>query len=116
MFPTLGHVLVLENEPLISLDTEQMLKDFGASAVTTFDTGADALDWLASNTPDLAIVDPRLNDGVCADLGERLVAAQVPFVVYSGAGVDDPIFQARAWLDKPTMPEIFEGTLRRLLG
>jgi len=114
--PNIGHVLVLEDEPFISLDMEEMLRGFGAKSVTVCDTRADALHWLSSNRPDLAIVDPRLNDGVCADVVERLVAAGVPFVVYAGAEVDEPVFRNGAWLDKPTMPQAVAETLTRLLS
>jgi CheY-like chemotaxis protein len=111
----LGHVLVLEDEPFISLDMEEMLRELGATSVTTFDTRTDALKWLEGNRPDLAVVDPRLNDGVCADVVDHLVAAAVPFMVYSGAGVDEPVFQKGGWLDKPTMPETLKQALERLL-
>lgn len=114
--PNIGHVLVLEDEPFISLDIEEMLRGFEAKSVTVFDTRAGALHWLSSNRPDLAIVDPRLNDGVCADVVEHLRAAEVPFVIYAGAEVDEPVFRNGAWLDKPTMPETLAETLTRLLS
>jgi DNA-binding NtrC family response regulator len=115
----LGNVLVLEDEPFISLDMEEMLKEFGAVSVTSLDTRADALAWLAANTPDLAVVDPRLNDGLCTDVVSALADAGVPFVVYSGADVDEAAQEAFArgeWLAKPTSPEIFGETLDRLLA
>lgn len=111
----IGHVLVLEDEPFISLDMEKMLREFGAASVTTVDTRADALTWLQSNTPDVAVVDPRLNDGVCVDVVEHLAAEGVPFVVYSGADVDEPVFKKGGWISKPTMPETLSETLARLL-
>lgn len=112
----IGHALVLEDEPFITLDMEEMLRDFGATSVTSFDTRAEVLDWLGTNRPDIAIVDPRLNDGLCSDVVERLVEARVPFIVYAGAGVDEVIFDKGAWLDKPTMPEILEEAIRGLLS
>lgn len=113
---SIGHVLVLEDEPFISLDMEEMLESLGATSVTTFDARADAMQWLDENRPDLAIVDPRVNDGVCADVAERLVGAGVPFLVYSGAEVDETVFQKGGWLDKPTMPETLKDSLKRLLS
>jgi CheY-like chemotaxis protein len=115
MHPNLGHVLVLEDEPFISLDMEEMLRELGATSVTTFDTRTDALKWLEGNRPDLAVVDPRLNDGVCADVAEYLVGANVPFMVYSGADVEESVFQKGGWLDKPTMPETLQEALEKLL-
>ena len=70
-----------------------MLREFGAALVTTFDTRADALTWLQSNTPDVAVVDPRLNS----------------------ADVDEPVFKKGGWISKPTMPGTLSETLARLL-
>jgi CheY-like chemotaxis protein len=108
----LGHVLVLEDEPFISLDMEQMLRECGAAMVTTFGTRTEALAWLNRNQPDVAVVDPRLSDGVCADVVERLLAEDVPLVICSGASIDDPAFQRGAWLDKPTTPDALRDTLK----
>ena len=78
-------MLVLEDEPFIALNLEGMLKEFGATSVVFVDTRADALLWLEVNVPDIAIVDPMVNDGVCTDVVDMLAAARVPFVIYSGA-------------------------------
>ena len=114
----LGRVLVLEDEPFIALDLEGMLGEFGATSVVSLDTRADALRWLEDNRPDVAIVDPRVNDGVCTDVVEALSTAQVPFIVYSGAGVEDNASEAFShgeWLTKPTMPELLRDRLQRLV-
>jgi DNA-binding NtrC family response regulator len=114
----LGRVLVLEDEPFIALDLEGMLEEFGATSVVTLDTRADALRWLQENCADVAIVDPRVKDGVCTDVVEVLAMAQVPFIVYSGAGVEDNASEAFShgeWLSKPTMPELLRDTLERLV-
>jgi CheY-like chemotaxis protein len=113
------NVLLLEDEPFIALDIEDMLRELGAASVTTFDTRAEGIKWLTANTPDLAIVDPRLNDGVCLDVVETLLSAEVPFVVYSGAAVDDDASDAFArgtWIDKPTTPQLFRETVQRVLA
>lgn len=115
----LGNVLVLENEPFIALDMEDMLRGYGASSVTSFDTQSEALIWLESNKPHVAVVDPRLNDGLCVDVVAALADANVPFVVYSGAEVDDDAkhaFEKGLWLGKPAIPEMLKETLARLLA
>lgn len=115
----LGNVLVLENEPFIALDMEDMLINYGASSVTCFDTQAEAMVWLEANRPQIAVVDPRLNDGLCTDVVAALANANVPFVVYSGAEVDEDVklaFGKGAWLTKPIVPEMLKETLERLLG
>jgi CheY-like chemotaxis protein len=100
------------------LDLEAMLEEFGATSVVSVDTRADALEWLAKNIPDIAVVDPQVNDGICTDVVETLASAKVPFVVYSGAAVDDgdaAAFANGEWLSKPTMLEMLRDTLERLI-
>jgi CheY-like chemotaxis protein len=112
-------VLVLEDEPFIALDLEGMLEEFGATSVVSVDTRADALLWLELNVPDIAIVDPRVNDGVCTDVVEKLAAAKVPFVVYSGAQVEEGYagpFSRGEWLPKPTVPDVLKEALERLIA
>ncbi|WP_354669115.1 hypothetical protein [Rhizobium sp. S163] len=44
------------------------------------DTRVDALTWLAKNRPDLAVVDPRLIDGLCMDVVEVLAKMKISVV------------------------------------
>ena len=114
----IGSVLVLENEPFIALDVEETLASLGASFVATLDTRAAALEWLASNRANLAVIDPRLNDGICHDVAERLSQQQIPFIVYAGAlveGIGAQAFSRGHWLWKPAAPDEFQDAVRRLL-
>jgi two-component SAPR family response regulator len=58
---TIGTVLLLEDEPIIALDVEKLLQENGADKVVTLSTCAEAIGWLGVNTPNIAIVDPRLS-------------------------------------------------------
>jgi len=114
----LDNVLVLANEPFIALDIEDGLKAHGASSITSFDTEAEALIWLASNPPQVAVVDRSLNDGICITAGAVLSEANITSVVYSGAEVDEEVkdaFDRGVWLGKPAAPELLEETFARLL-
>src|SRR4051812_36509280 len=77
-------VLLLEDEPFIALDVEELLFENGMKDVVTLTSCADALAWLENNEPWFAIVDPRLNDGICSAVVRKLVGGGVPFLVYSG--------------------------------
>jgi len=60
-----------------------------------------------------------LNDGLCTGAVAALAEANIPFVVYSGAEVDDEAknaFDRGVWLAKPAAPEILGETLARLLA
>ena len=56
-------VVVLEDEALIALDLQDGLQDSGYRVAGTFTTCAEALSWLQTETPDVAILDTVLKDG-----------------------------------------------------
>lgn len=102
-------VLLLEDEAIIAIDIEDMLRDEGALIGASIDNCADALVWLSDSQPDFAIVDPRLKDGSCGPVVHKLIERNIPFIVYSGdasgASVDDAAFQQGFQLGKPSRPE-----------
>lgn len=109
-------VLVLEDEPIIALDLEELLIEAGLPNVATFSSIADAEVWLETNTPKIAIVDPRLRDGFCTVIVETLIERKVPFIVYSGdrQTVEDhhESFLAGAWILKPAEPDVILAAVR----
>lgn len=95
-------VLVLEDEALISLDTEAALVDAGFS-VAVARSCAEAADFLAEYRPDAAVIDVQLSDGECIEVAKNLVNKGIPFVVHSGL-LDDqchPVFRLGPCLAKP---------------
>jgi DNA-binding response OmpR family regulator len=100
-------VMLLEDEALIALALQSELEEQGYAVAGPFATCVSALDWLASNKPDLAILDTVLKDGPCRDVALELNAQYVPFVVYSGHREDRntlPEFDDVAWVEKPAPP------------
>ena len=55
----------------------------GFEAVDPFSSSSSALDWLEAHTPDLAVIDPALDDGTGSSLVQVLRSRGVPIVVYS---------------------------------
>ena len=97
-------VLVAEDEALISVILAGDLRDEGYVIAGPFSRCHDALEWVAHDTPDLAIVDYMLRDGPCTTLVRTLRERGVPFVVFSGyaRGPDTPQeFDDAPWFDKP---------------
>ena len=76
--------------------------------------------WLAANSADLAVVDPRLRDGYCDGVAAELVARSIPFIVHSGHGAgaadDRPVFERGVWVGKPCLPDELLDVVGRLLG
>ena len=82
-------------------------------------SGAMPRRWPGSttSTPDLAILDYKLNDGFCIDLARTLRARGVPFVVYSGdrqAPGMPPEFEGAPWIEKPCPAPCLPGCPQRL--
>jgi CheY-like chemotaxis protein len=51
------HVLLVEDQSLIALDTEMLLRELGAQAVETFTSAEAALAWLTAASPDVSVLD-----------------------------------------------------------
>jgi len=104
---TAKSILILEDEPLIALEHDEIVERAGFTQVTIFSECAAAHAWLKLNTPTAALLDVRLRDGPCSDVATQLKNNGVPFVVCSGSSKDDvdPAFRHGIWVSKPCIPE-----------
>lgn len=77
-------VLVLDDEPLILLDLEYAIEDAGCIAVSAMDA-QEALELLAKNTVDAAILDVSLGYGTtCEPVARELAQRGIPYVLHTG--------------------------------
>lgn len=83
-------VLVIEDEPLISMMLEDFVDLLGHDLAGSHDTVAGALKAIEDCTFDIAILDVHLRDGVCWPVADALVAADKPFVIASGGFTEAP--------------------------
>ncbi len=95
--------MIVEDQTLIALSLEAYLEEIGFGGCETFPSCAEALEWLGSNTPSVAILDYSLKDGPCTTLVHTLRGRGIPFVVYSGhrRSVAPCELQNVPWLNKP---------------
>lgn len=96
--------MVVEDQALIGIALEMSLEEAGFSTVGPFARQANALGFLASDKPDIALLDVMLQDGPCIDLARTLRESGVPFAIYSGIRppADLPAeFAGAPWLEKP---------------
>ena len=104
-------VLLLENEALIAIYMEDLLREAGYEAISTHSSCVDARDWLAENTPILAIIETRLRDGPCDEIAATLAQREIPYIVHSverDAVGRHPMMRSKCkWLDKPCDPREF---------
>jgi two-component system, response regulator PdtaR len=76
-------VLVVEDELLIAMDLEQLLRRHGWRVLGPAATVAGALRLLAGETPDVALLDVNLGGEPVTPVAEALRARGVPFVLAS---------------------------------
>ena len=108
--------MLLEDEALIAVALQADLEDAGYTVAGPFTTCVSALEWLAGNRPDLAVLDTVLKDGPCKEVALKLTSLEVPFVVYSGH-IEDlntfPELATATWVEKPATAEVL---LRAVAG
>ncbi len=108
-------VLVVENEFLLALNLETIMRDAGAGLIELAASIADAAKLIEATQFDAAILDIRLMDGDSLPLAVELIEQGVPVVIHSGHAnlghsqiVPDAVF-----LPKPSTPtEIVQAVLK----
>ncbi|WP_312406928.1 response regulator [Rhizobium sp.] len=77
-------VLLVEDEMFVALDLQMIFEDGGWQVAGPFPSTQEALEYLAVNKPDCAVLDVRLADGDVYPVADALAAIDVPFVFHSG--------------------------------
>lgn len=84
-------ILLAEDDPIVALDLQQQVMSLGHAVRGPYNMVSAAIDALAADPPELAIIDYRLLDGVADRLICALQQAKIPFAVVTVAsGVDLP--------------------------
>lgn len=101
------NVLLLEDEPLIALNLEDILIEAGARMFGSYASCATALEAIdkAEAMPDVAVLDINLSGETSAQVADRLEREGVPFVFTTGYGQGHELlerFPERLALRKPT--------------
>ena len=110
-------VLVVEDEMLVLMLTEDLLADLGCTEVTAAATVEQALALIASNDFDAAMLDMNLNGDRTLAVADALASAGVPFVFATGyAGRMREGHEDRPILAKPYQPCQLEAVLADLLA
>jgi DNA-binding response OmpR family regulator len=109
--------LIVEDQALIGMSLEAYLEDAGYDVIGPFMRRTQALAWLETDTPELALLDVMLPDGSSVDLAHELRQRGVPFAIYSGLkpATDTPEFQGVPWLEKPMSRVALKEVLARLV-
>jgi CheY-like chemotaxis protein len=100
-------VLIVEDDPIIALDFEEMILGFGAKTVRTAASVAKALEMIANRVPDFALLDVGLVREKSFAVAERLDALKIPFVFVTGYGAQ--VSLPAAFADRPRLPKPFHN-------
>jgi two-component sensor histidine kinase/CheY-like chemotaxis protein len=98
-----GSVLLVEDEPIVSMMMAEALTELGFRVVGPCGTVREAIDTTGDTQLDAAILDIRLGEELVYPLADDLSARGIPFVFVTGYGVEslDPRFRAIPVLQKP---------------
>jgi DNA-binding response OmpR family regulator len=110
-----GHsVMLVEDEPMIALMVADMVEAQGYCVAGVFRANGEALAFLRTHRPYLAIVDFALRDGAAEPLAKKFKETGTPFCVISGydRSVAGPLFDDVGWLDKPFSQDQLCSALR----
>ncbi|MDB5584026.1 MAG: hypothetical protein JWR80_9202 [Bradyrhizobium sp.] len=108
-----GNVLIVEDDPIIALDFEDTILGFGVKAVRTAGNVAKALEMIAAQAPDFALLDVGLVREKSFAVAERLDELKIPFIFVTGYGADVRLPAAVA--DKPRLPKPYSSDALKAL-
>jgi len=97
------NILIVEDEPLISMMLEDFLLSLGHQVSAICETVGEALAAVDTMTFDVAILDVNLKGEIVWPVAARLRELGIPFVLASGGHVDPPPpeFAHVPMIDKP---------------
>lgn len=83
-------VLLLEDNLLIAMEAEDILRQLGAAHVESVSTVSEARSTLARHACDFAMLDVSIGRGTSLELAKELASAAIPFLFATGYGSDLP--------------------------
>ena len=112
-------VLLVEDEYLIALDAEQMLRDLGAKDVEIVSTFENAKTYTREGRFDIAVLDVNINGQLSFPLAEILKSRNIPVVFATGYSLRErPIagFEGGVCVGKPYTVEGLRKALSTALN
>ena len=112
-------ILIVEDEPLISMMLEDYLQSLGHEVAAICESVEEGLAAVDTHQFDLAILDVNLKGDSVWPVAEKLNGKNIPFVLASGGHVDPPPgdFARAPMIDKPyTIDRISPAIEQALAG
>jgi CheY-like chemotaxis protein len=111
-------VLAVEDEALVAMWLEDLLRDLGCVVVGPANSIAAAVDLIETESVELAVLDINIAGEKVFPVAERLAAHQVPFVFATGYGASGvaEAFAQRPVLQKPYTLEALQRALESVVS
>jgi CheY-like chemotaxis protein len=113
-------ILLVEDDFIVALDVQTMLEENGAHVIGPASSIAEARELIATQLPQLAILDVNLNGEFVFPVAEELQARGIRFVFATAYADDDRLFppslRGAPRLAKPVHPNALLTLLQRLLS
>ena len=116
-------ILIIEDEPLIALDLQQLLEQEGYEVFTDYQNVAHAIELITEWQPDLVLLDIELNEkksgiDIAAYLNQRTTIAFCFLTSYSDFNTLEKVkkTQPKGFLVKPFKAQDVISTVYLLLG
>ena len=112
-----ARILIVEDEPIIALNLEDVLIDAGFQIAGVAGKLEKALALIESCACDAAIVDANLAGVSASPVAIALAARGLPFIIMSGYSPEQlqSVFPGALFVQKPCRPELLIHTLTTLL-
>lgn len=110
-------VLAVEDEGLVAMWLEDLLTDLGCTVIGPANSIEVAIELLAKDSIELAVLDINIAGEKVFPVAERLAARNVPFVFatgYGASGVAEP-FAQRPVVQKPYTLEALKRALESVI-
>lgn len=108
-------VLIVDDEPLITLDLSVAFESAGAKVLSTTSLKT-ALIWAGSTHLVAAVIDYVMGDQKSDELCHLLSDQHVPFVIYSGAVEDNEGCHPDLHISKPACPDGIVSRVESLIS
>lgn len=110
-------ILIIEDELLVALVIEEMLRDLGYRVSAIVRTAAEARIAIAKRNFDVALVDLNLDGEYHTETADILIETSTPFAFVTGCDyIIEPRHEKIPLLEKPFTPSQLSALMKTLVG
>ena len=109
-------ILIVDDEPMIAMSLEDYFRDLGFSRIFCAGSLVEASKIMATEMPDLAILDVNVGQSLVFPLADELRSRGIPFFFSSGRGTENfpDQWKTHPFVPKPASTAALSSTLDRM--